>query len=146
MLEGVYAWLDRHRSWGFLAIRLAVGVRLVEGTQDNVFSHERMEEFARFLAAHGTPAPTLGAYLSAYAQFICGILFIVGFFTRPAAFVMTVNFICALLIAHRATPFLQTWQAVMMLAAALFFLFCGPGGLSLDRFVRAEARRLGRAH
>ena len=124
-----------------LALRLAVGVRLVEGTQDNVFSHERMEEFAKFLAAHGTPAPLFSAHLSAYAQFICGILIVVGLFTRPAGFVMAINFICALLIAHRTTPFVQTWPALMMLAAALYFLFCGAGTLSLDRFTRLEGRR-----
>ena len=124
-----------------LALRLAVGVRLVEGTQDNVFSHERMEEFAKFLAAHGTPAPLFSAHLSAYAQFICGILIVLGLFTRPAGFVMAINFICALLIAHRTTPFVQTWPALMMLAAALYFLFCGAGTLSLDRFTRLEGRR-----
>ena len=141
MLQRVYDWLDRHNGWGVLALRLAVGVRLVEGTQDNVFSAERMEEFARFLAAHGTPLPTFSAYLSAYAQFICGSLFVLGLFTRPASAVMTINFIAALVIAHRSTPFLQTWPALMMLAAALYFLFCGPGRLSLDAFIRLEARR-----
>ena len=144
MLDRVYAWLDRHRAWGVLALRLAIGVRLVEGTQDNVFSHERMEEFARFLAANGTPAPMFSAYLSAYAQFICGSLIVVGLFTRPAGLVMTINFICALLIAHRTTPFVQTWPALMMLAAAVYFLFCGAGALALDRFTRLEARRLDR--
>ena len=127
-----------------LALRLAIGVRLVEGTQDNVFSHERMEEFARFLAAHGTPAPMFSAYLSAYAQFICGILIVLGLFTRPAGLVMTINFICALIIAHRTTPFVQTWPALMMLAAAVYFLLCGAGALALDRFTRLEARRLDR--
>ena len=127
-----------------LALRLAIGVRLVEGTQDNVFSHERMEEFARFLAAHGTPAPMFSAYLSVYAQFICGILIVLGLFTRPAGLVMTINFICALIIAHRTTPFVQTWPALMMLAAAVYFLFCGAGALALDRFTRLEARRLDR--
>ena len=127
-----------------LALRLAIGVRLVEGTQDNVFSHERMEEFARFLAAQGTAAPMFSAYLSAYAQFICGILIVLGLFTRPAGLVMTINFICALIIAHRTTPFVQTWPALMMLAAAIHFLFCGAGALSLDRFTRLEARRLDR--
>jgi putative oxidoreductase len=141
MLNRMAERLDRHRGWGVLALRLAVGIRLIEGTQDNVFSAERMEEFAKFLAAHGTPAPHFSAYLSAYAQFICGILFVLGLFTRPAGMVMTINFIAALLIAHRATPFLATWQAAMMLAAAIYFLLCGAGSISLDRLIRLEAPR-----
>lgn len=146
MLDGIYGWLERHRGWGVLALRLAVGVRLVEGTQDNVFSGERMHEFSTFLAARGTPMPLFSAYLSAYAQFICGILFIVGLFTRPAGMVMVINFIAALVIAHRATPFLATWPALMMLAAGLYFMFCGAGPLSLDRFTRLEQPPRLRAH
>jgi putative oxidoreductase len=141
MLNRTAERLDRHRGWGVLALRLAVGVRLIEGTQDNVFSGERMQEFAAFLAAHGTPAPLFSAYLSAYAQFVCGLFIVLGLFTRPAGLVMTINFAAALLIAHRATPFLATWQAVMMLAAALYFLLCGAGALSLDRLIRLEAPR-----
>lgn len=144
MLDGAYRWLDRHSGWGVLALRLAIGARLVEGTQDNVFSAERMHEFATFLAGHGTPLPLFSAYLSASAQFLCGTLLILGLLTRPAALVMVINFIAALVIAHRATPFLQTWQALMMLAGAIYFLFCGPGALSVDRLIRLEGRRADR--
>jgi putative oxidoreductase len=93
------AWLERHRDVGALFIRLAVGYRLVYGTADNVFSHERMVEFARFLGQHGFPLPMAGAVLSAYAQFICGILFIFGAATRWAGAVMVVNFLFALAFA-----------------------------------------------
>jgi putative oxidoreductase len=141
MRDRVYTWLDQHRGWGVLALRLAIGARLVEGTQDNVFSHERMAEFATFLGAHGTPSPMFSAYLSAYAQFICGSLIVLGLFTRPAGLVMTINFMCALIIAHRSTPFVQTWPALMMLAAALYFMFCGAGALSLDRLTRLDPQR-----
>lgn len=136
MCNRASGWLDRHQGWGVLALRLAIGVRLVEGTQDNVFSTARMEEFATFLAERGTPFPMFSAHLSVYAQFICGILIVIGLFTRPAGFIMTVNFVCALIIAHRDTPFLQTWQAVMMLAGAIYFLFSGAGPLALDRLLR----------
>lgn len=128
-----FRWFADRAEWGALFIRLAIGIRLVEGTEDNVFSYERMEEFAHFLAANGTPYPLLGAFLSAYAQFICGILIILGLFTRPAGLVIAINFVFALLIAHRATPFVATWPALMMLAAGLYFLFNGPGAFSLDR-------------
>ena len=141
MLDRTYDWLDAHRGWGVLALRLAIGIRLVEGTQDNVFSADRMEEFATFLTGLGAPWPMFSAHVSAYAQFTCGILIILGLFTRPAGLVMVINFVVALALAHRNTPFLPTWQAAMMLAGALYFLFCGAGPLSLDRFTRLEARR-----
>jgi putative oxidoreductase len=141
MPHRVLEWLARRREYAALFIRLAVGTRLVQGTQDNVFSYGRMEEFAAFLAANGTPFPLAGAFLSAYAQFACGLLFIVGLWTRPAGLVMAVNFVAALAIAHRRTPFEATWPAIMMLAAGLFFLFNGAGRPSLDALLTARAAR-----
>lgn len=134
-LRQVVSWLDRHRDYAASFIRLAVGTRLIEGTQDNVFSYARMLEFEQFLAANGTPVPLVAAFVSVYAQFICGALFLLGLWTRPAAAVMAINFVAALLIAHRATPFEVTWPALMMLAAALFFLFHGAGRPSVDAWL-----------
>jgi putative oxidoreductase len=131
-METLERWLAERGEWGTVFVRLAIGIRLVQGTQDNVFSYARMEEFAHFLAAHGTPFPLAGAFLSAYAQFVCGILVILGLFTRPAGFVLAVNFVFAIIIAHRETPFVATWPAIMMLAAGLFFLFHGPGAFAVD--------------
>ena len=136
-----FEWTDRYRDYAALFIRLAIGTRLIEGTQDNVFSRARMQEFVEFLAANGTPFPEIGAVVSVYAQFVCGALFILGLFTKPAAAVMIVNFAAALVIAHRQTPFEVTWPALMMLAAAIFFLLHGAGRPSLDAWLAARRRR-----
>jgi putative oxidoreductase len=127
-----FDWFAARADYGALFIRLAVGPRLIYGTADNVFSRERMHEFEQFLAAHGTPLPAIAAPVSVYVQFICGILFILGLWTRPAGALTVVNFVAALLIAHRHTGFLETWPALMMLAGGLFFLFHGAGRPSLD--------------
>jgi putative oxidoreductase len=136
-----FAWTARYKEYGALFIRLAVGSRLIEGTQDNVFSRDRMQEFVGFLAANGTPFPEVGAVVSVYAQFVCGALFIIGLWTKPAAALMVVNFVAALVIAHRQTPFAVTWPALMMLAAALFFLLHGPGRPSVDRWLAGRRIR-----
>ena len=139
-MPSLFGWTGRYRDYAALFIRLAVGTRLIAGTQDNVFSSARMQEFAQFLAANGTPYPEVGAVVSVYAQFICGTLFILGLWTRPAAVVMIVNFLAALFIAHRQTPFEVTWPALMMLAAALFFLLHGPGRPSVDGWLGDRSR------
>jgi putative oxidoreductase len=136
-----FAWTDRYKDYAALFIRLAVGSRLIEGTQDNVLSRERMQEFVGFLAANGTPFPEVGAVVSVYAQFLCGALFIIGLWTKPAAALMVVNFVAALLIAHRQTSFAVTWPALMMLAAALFFLLHGPGRPSVDGWLAGRRAR-----
>ncbi len=124
--------LEKYKEYGVIFIRLAVGFHLVYGTQDNVFSNARMEEFAAFLSARGVPFPLFAAFLSAYAQFVCGLLFIVGLATRHAAAVMIINFVAALVIAHLRDAYPSKFPALMMLAAACFLLLHGAGKLSVD--------------
>jgi putative oxidoreductase len=128
-LEG----LEPHREIGPLFIRLAVGWHLVYGTQDNVFDAARMAEFAGFLAQQGFAYPHLMAPLSAYAQFVCGILFVLGLFTRPAAAVMGINFVVALWMVHRGQPYPGNALAILMLCGSLFLLLHGPGRFAIDR-------------
>ncbi len=127
---------EKYKEYGVIFIRLIVGFHLIYGTQDNVFSYARMEEFAGFLSVKGVPFPLLSAFLSAYAQFICGILFVVGLATRYAAVVMIINFIAALIIAHIGDTYPNMFPALMMLAAACFFVVHGAGKLSVDSLLQ----------
>lgn len=127
-----FGLFERHREKGVFFVRLVVGFVLVYGTQDNVFSHERMLEFRDFLAARRVPLPLFAAYLSAYAQFVCGILYVLGLFVRPAALLMVINFIAALVIAHLDAPLDAARLALCMLFSSLCLLFHGAGELSLD--------------
>jgi len=130
-----FGFFERHREYGAVFVRLVVGFVLIYGTQDNVFSHERMLEFRDFLAARRVPLPLFAAYLSAYAQFVCGILYVLGLLVRPAALVMVVNFVAALVIAHLDTPLDAARLALCMLFSSLFLLFNGAGELSLDNYL-----------
>ena len=67
---------------GLLLLRCATGVFLIYQSHDNVFSAARMDEFVKFLTHFGFAYPELMAPLSVYAQFLAGIGFILGLFTR----------------------------------------------------------------
>ncbi len=131
-------FLARYQAQGVLILRLFTAGVLVYGTQDNVFSAERMHEFERFLAERGTPAPVLAAHVSVYAQFLCGLLILVGAATRWAGAVMVVNFLAALAIAHRGAPFQANIAPLAMLSLSAFFLLHGAGPLSVEAW---RARR-----
>jgi putative oxidoreductase len=124
--------LDRYAGYGAVFIRLLVGHRLVVGTADNVFSHKQMLTFAGFLGENGFPLPLASAYLSAYAQFICGTLILLGALTRPAAAVIAANFVVALAMVHVGQTYEESFDALAMLAGSLFLLFHGAGALSVD--------------
>jgi putative oxidoreductase len=138
MLDRMFSWFDRHREWGVIFIRLAFGFWLIYGTQDNVFSAERMVEFQQFMSANGFPYAVPGSYVSAYAQFTCGFLYILGAATRVAGAVMVINFLFALAIAHRSTPLAADMPPLAMLAVALFLLFHGAGRFSVDEWLAAR--------
>jgi putative oxidoreductase len=139
MRDGPLRFFEERSDLGVLFIRAVVGFHLIYGTQDNVLSYERMLEFRDFLAARGVPWPLFAAHLSVYAQFLAGILFIVGAAVRWAGLVMVINFIAAFVIAHRGDPYPRFFPALFMLAGAAFFLFHGAGRHSID--ARLERRR-----
>lgn len=124
--------MDRWNGVGPLVLRLFTAFTLIYGTQDNVLSAERMHEFQQFLAAQGTPLPALAAPLSVWAQSLCGLLILAGAATRWAGAVMAVNFVAALVIAHRGLPWSQNIAPAAMLALSLYFLFAGAGPWSVD--------------
>jgi putative oxidoreductase len=136
-------FFERHAELGTVILRLFLGGVLVYGTADNVFSSAHMHEFERFLAERGVPFPLAAAYLSAYAQFLCGLLVLAGAATRVAGAIVVLNFIAALLIAHRGAPFQANIAPLAMLSGGLFLLFHGPGPLSVDarRAVPSPPRR-----
>ena len=134
-----FEFFRRRREYGALFIRLVVALILIHQSQDNVFSDARMLEFRDFLAARHVPAPLLAARVSVYAQFLCGILYALGLFVRPAALVMIVNFIAALFIAHLNQPIEGAFLALVMLFSSLFLLFHGAGKPSVDDWI--ERRR-----
>lgn len=127
-------YFSSRKEYGLIFLRLVIGWRLIDGTQDNVFSWERMIEFRNFLEQHGTPAPLLAAHVSVYAQFLCGILYILGSYTRAAAIIMIINFITALLLVHTGDTFQGAFPALVILAGSVLFLFHGAGKISIDEW------------
>lgn len=135
------SFFERHRDYGAVFIRLIIGTFIIYGVQDNVFSYHRMEEFAKFLEAKGTPLPLLAAFVSAYTQFICGILIILGAAIRLAAVPFIINFIAAIVIAHRDDTFDRMYLALLMIFSGFFFLFNGAGALSVDGYLERRNRQ-----
>jgi putative oxidoreductase len=132
MLKRLNHFFDARKDYGTIFLRLIIGWRLIDGTQDNIFGWDRMLEFREFLSAHHTPFPLVAAVVSVYAQFMCGILYIAGWQIRIAAIVMIINFIAALLIAHIGLTFEQSFDALIILFSSVFFLFSGAGKFSVD--------------
>ena len=129
-------YFEKYKDYGPIFIRLIIGFHLIYGTQDNVFSWERMLEFRDFLESRDVIFPLFAAHVSVYAQFICGILFIVGGFIRYAAVVMIINFLSAIYIVHIGDTYPSMFPALMMLSGSIYFLISGAGKLSIDYYLQ----------
>jgi putative oxidoreductase len=120
-----------NNGYGLMFLRIAIGIRLIYGTIDNVLSWAKMQEFAGFLTSLNFPSPLASAVLSVYAQMICGILFIIGYKIRWAAVLMMINFLIASYI-HLPDGIPAMTPALLIFFASVTFLLDGAGALSLD--------------
>ena len=132
--------LGRYGDLSLLFLRILTGAFLIYGTQDNILSDARMREFVQFLAKHGFAWPELMAPLSVYAQFICGVLFVIGLLTRWAGLLMTFNFIVAVVMVHWSQDFRGWWPAIVLVFISLHFALQGAGRYSVDELLWREAR------
>lgn len=119
-----------------LVLRLLTGAFLVWGVWDNIADPTRMAEFAEFLRQFRFPAPALMAPLSVWLQFGCGVLMILGLFTRWAGLLMAANFIVGFLMVHLADDFRAQFPALILIAVSLHFTAAGGGRYALDRMLR----------
>lgn len=136
-----FEFFKKYSSYGTVFLRFLIGVFIIYGVQDNVFSYKHMEEFAAFLQKNNVPYPLFSAFLSAYTQFICGIMILLGVWIRLAAIPFIINFIAAIIIAHLGDSFRGMFPALMMVSAGLFFLFNGAGKLSVDEILERRGEK-----
>jgi len=132
-------FLKRYSDLSLLLLRVLTGAFLIYGTQDNILSDARMHEFVQFLAKRGFVWPELMAPLSVYAQFICGVLLVLGLLTRWAGLLMTFNFIVAVVMVHWSQDFRGWWPAIVLVFISLHFALHGAGRYSLDAWLWGDA-------
>lgn len=128
--------MDGNRQVGILLLRIFIGCRLFYGVIDNVLSWERMVEFSSFLAANNFPIPLISAVISVYVQLVGSILILVGFKLRVAAFLLSINFLVAIIFVHvQSSDTIEGMTpALAMLFGCMALLFTGADKISLEHY------------
>ena len=132
--------LARLADAGLLLLRCVTGAFLIYQSHDNVLSAARMDEFVAFLVQFGFPMSALLAPLSVWAQFIAGIGFILGLFTRWLGLITAFNFTVAVWMVHWPQSFPEWWPALILVFLGLLFATVGPGRYALDEWIAKRAR------
>ena len=121
-----------------LALRLVTGGFRAHETWDNIVSRARMAEFVGFLDQFNFPLPHLMAPLSVAVQFGCGILLVLGLFTRWAGLLIAANFAVALYMVHWDEALRGWWPALILVFLGLHFAAAGSGRFGLDSLARGR--------
>lgn len=128
-------FLSRGSDAALLVMRLMVGSFLIFGVWDNIASAERMTEFELFLAKFGFPLAKLMAPLSVWAQFACGLAFILGFATRWAGLICAFNFVVAIAMVDHHQGIRGSFPSASLVVMGLLLATAGPGRYALDAWL-----------
>ena len=134
-------YLDRLQPLALLAVRLSLGAIMVTHGYPKVFGG--LHHHAQFVASLGLPAWM--AYLSAFAEFLGGLLVLVGFFTRAAALAICINLSVAIWKVHLHNGLTGNGGFELPLAVAtlaLALIFFGAGPIAMDHVLRGGGSSL----
>ncbi len=128
-------------TWGWQFFQIGLG---------KLQNHERV---VGFFTSLGIPAPAFHAWFVGGVECIGGLLLVLGLFSRPTAFILTINMTVAYLsVAEDRAAFLGVFNALdpFLTAAPFFFLLTsvivlafGPGRLSIDAWLARRSKRIG---
>lgn len=76
--------------------------------------------------------PALSLLLAVFAEFLCSVFIMTGFFTRLAAIPLVVTMAVAAFHVHSADPFAAKEKALLFLLIFFFLLITGGGNYSID--------------
>lgn len=125
-------------DFALLLLRLFVGLFLVWGVWDNITESARMAEFVEFLRKFKFPSPELLAPLSVYVQFVVGLAFVLGLFTRWAGVLCIVNFVVAIAMVDRFGGMRAVFPSGCLVFLGLYLATYGAGRFSLDSMLKAN--------
>lgn len=116
-------------NFGMLILRIATGLLLASHGYAKLIKFNTLKyRFMNFMHLGSTASLSL----IIFAELICGILLILGLFTRLACIPIIIGMAVVVFIASHGQIFDTGERGMVYLAATLTILLCGPGRISVD--------------
>jgi len=132
--------LNTRAGYGITVLRIIVGILLMaHGSQKlfGFFGGYGLEGTGQYMASLGLNPGYLMALLSGSAEFFGGLALFLGLVARPAALVVTIMLVVAILSVHIHNGLFMANNGyeygLALMAASLAILIEGGGRLSVDR-------------
>ncbi|WP_112945859.1 DoxX family protein [Rhizobium sp.] len=121
--------LNAYQPYALAALRIVTALLFIE--------HGTMKLFA-FPIPQGAGGPLSPLFLfAALLEFIGGIAILVGFLTRPVAFILAGQMAVAYFMAHFPSGFFPAVnggaEAILYCFVFLFLVFAGAGAFAIDK-------------
>ena len=141
-IEGALRRLTEAQWVPQLLVRLFVGYFFLETGWGKIHN---LDTFAERFAEWGIPAPAFNAALSAWTEFLGGLLIVLGLFTRLVSIPLFINMLVAVLAVRLKKvggldDFVELDEPLYALSF-LWLFFSGPGWVSLDHLLGRVLRK-----
>lgn len=124
-------WLNSLQPMGALILRLALALSMIVHGYQKVMPHGALNHFAHYVVTLGLPY-WLG-YVSAYTEFVGGMLLVIGLLTRFAAAMIAIDMLVALFTVGIHQGFGIYNYIIALAAIAIMLVVYGAGAMALDR-------------
>ena len=131
---------NRSANLGLLVLRVTAGIIFAMHGGQKLFQ-AGLPRFATLLTNLGVPAPSVAAVLVALVEFVGGVLLVLGLFVRPAAALVAIDMVVALLGVHLRRGFFNPGGIefpLILLAANLALVCLGAGAWSMDGWLHSD--------
>lgn len=118
-------------STGLATIRIIVGLLMAyHGIE--IFQPETMKVYQDWDIIKKLPAPVMMVYLGKGLEFVTGICFVLGIFTRIAALLMAIDLLFICFVVGNGRFYYEDQHPFLFALLAMVFFFTGPVKWSLD--------------
>lgn len=126
---------------GLLVLRLGAGGMILTHGYPKLmrFFGDEPIKFMDFLGL----GPVVSLSLAVFAEFICGILIVIGFKTRLATIPLIITMLTAAFVAHGADPFGRKELPLLFCTVFIGILIFGAGKFSIDRLSNRKSMYYG---
>ena len=126
-------------GWESLPLRFSLGIIFIaHGSQKafGLFGGKGVNAFAGMLAHLGFRPPVFWAYLDTYTELLCGILLLLGLFTRTASALLFISMVVAVAAVHFSKGFFAANGGFeynfLIMAALVSLMLLGTGKFGLS--------------
>lgn len=95
------------------------------------------EQLIQGVASLGFPLPTFFAWAAASAELVGGLFLVLGFLTRPSAFILGFTMFIAAFGMHINDPWSTKELSVLYLIISIVFITRGASRFSIDHLIKA---------